>query len=67
MLHLALPRAARPALRSLALAAALGGTDEGRAVASRALALYEEKGSVVAAERARALTATGARTASRPG
>jgi len=51
----------------LALATALGGGDEGRAVACRALALYEEKGSVVAAERARALTATGARTASTPG
>jgi tetratricopeptide (TPR) repeat protein len=51
----------------LALATALGSTDEGRETARRALALYEEKGSVVAAERTRPLTAAAARTASTAG
>jgi class 3 adenylate cyclase len=51
----------------LALATALGDAGEGRETAERALALYEEKGSVVAAERARRLTATAPRTASTAG
>ena len=50
----------------LGLAVALDGAAEAQAVAERAVALYEEKGNIVEAARARQLTATGAvaRTAS---
>ncbi len=49
-----------------ALAIALDGTDAAHATAKRALALYEEKGNVVEASQARALTEAAAvsRTAS---
>ena len=62
------PLLAGDALVALAVAlAARGAGGESRAAATRALRLYEEKGNVAAARRAKALTESGARTPSTAG